>query len=96
MIRHAWIGANAEIAQKRQRVLDGKSRTTVYVKHKTEVFVEADEVLKGLIDEEYTRHPFYGSRKMVGYLRSCGHRVNRKRACPTSGSDRGFARLILT
>ena len=29
------------------------------------VFVESNEVLKRLIDEEYTRHPFYGSRKMV-------------------------------
>jgi putative transposase len=37
-------------------------------------------LLKRLIDEEYTRHPFYGSRKMVVYLGRCGHRVNRKRA----------------
>lgn len=36
--------------------------------------------LKRLIDEEYTRHPFYSSRKMVVYLLRCGHRVNRKRA----------------
>jgi putative transposase len=43
------------------------------------VFVESDEVLKRLIDEEYMRHPFYGSRKMVVYLGRCGHRVNRKR-----------------
>jgi putative transposase len=32
-----------------------------------------------LIDEEYTRHPFFGSRKMRDYLRRLGHRVNRKR-----------------
>lgn len=32
-----------------------------------------------LIDEEYTRHPFYGSRKMVRHLRGLGHAVNRKR-----------------
>jgi putative transposase len=32
-----------------------------------------------LLDEEYTRHPFYGSRKMVVYLGQCGHHVNRKR-----------------
>ena len=42
--------------------------------------VEIDVLLKRLIDEEYTRHPFYGSRKMVVYLGRCGHRVNRKRA----------------
>ncbi len=32
-----------------------------------------------LIDEEYTRHPFYGSRKMCAWLRMQGHVVNRKR-----------------
>ncbi len=32
-----------------------------------------------IIDEEYTKHPFYGSRKMRDALRRRGHRVNRKR-----------------
>src|SRR3546814_11520259 len=32
-----------------------------------------------LIDEEYTRHPFYGSRRMGVFLRHGGCRVNRKR-----------------
>ena len=32
-----------------------------------------------LIDEEYTRHPFLGSRRMVQFLRNRGLRVNRKR-----------------
>ncbi|MEB0141328.1 IS3 family transposase, partial [Undibacterium sp. CCC2.1] len=31
------------------------------------------------LDEEYTRHPFYGTRRMTHYLRDCGHAVNRKR-----------------
>ena len=35
--------------------------------------------LMRLIDEEYTRHPFYGSRQMRNYLRRLRHRVNRKR-----------------
>ncbi len=35
--------------------------------------------LMRLIDEEYTRRPFYGSRKMRDYLRRQGYRVNRKR-----------------
>jgi putative transposase len=39
---------------------------------------EAMELL-ALIDAEYTRHPFYGSRKMVIYLGQVNHRVNRKR-----------------
>ena len=32
-----------------------------------------------LIDEEYTRHPFYGTRRMVVFLLTVGHTVNRKR-----------------
>jgi putative transposase len=79
MIRRGWIGVHADVTQKRQCALTGVSRTTVYVKRKPEVFIEVDEVLKRLIDEEYTRHPFYGSRKMVVHLLRCGHRVNRKR-----------------
>jgi putative transposase len=31
------------------------------------------------IDEEYTKHPFYGSRRMRAYLRSLGYQVSRKR-----------------
>jgi putative transposase len=32
-----------------------------------------------LIDEEYTAHPFYGSRKVTRWLRDQGEAVNRKR-----------------
>jgi len=35
--------------------------------------------LMQLIDEEYMRHPFYGTRKMTAYLNRLGHCVNRKR-----------------
>ena len=35
--------------------------------------------LMRLIDEQYTRTPFYGSPKMTLWLRSQGHAVNRKR-----------------
>ncbi len=46
---------------------------------------EQDLELLRLIDEQYTRRPFYGSRKMVAYLREQGHRVNRKRVlCPVA------------
>lgn len=31
------------------------------------------------LDEEYTRHPFYGTRRMTKYLRGRGYAVNRKR-----------------
>lgn len=36
-------------------------------------------LLLELIDKEYTRHPFYGSRKIMHYLRKEGYRINRKR-----------------
>jgi len=32
-----------------------------------------------LLDQEYTAHPFYGSRKMTSWLRQRGEEVNRKR-----------------
>ena len=80
MTRRSWIGIHTEVTQKRQCVLAGVVRGTVYAQRKPKSPDEADEVLKRLIDEEYTRHPFYGSRKMVVYLGRCGHRVNRKRA----------------
>lgn len=32
-----------------------------------------------LIDVEYTRRPFYGSRKIKIYLQNLGHKINRKR-----------------
>ncbi len=40
---------------------------------------EHECLLLQLLDEEYTRHPFYGSRRMTKYLCDCGHAVNRKR-----------------
>ena len=39
----------------------------------------SDLELSQLIDEEYTRRPFYGSRRMVVFLQSQGHCMNRKR-----------------
>ncbi len=44
--------------------------------------VAVDEVtlkLMNLIDEQYTRTPFYGSRKILRYLWELGYSVNRKR-----------------
>jgi putative transposase len=40
---------------------------------------EYELLLLRLLDEEYTRHPFYGSRKMKVWLGTQGHPVNRKR-----------------
>lgn len=44
-------------------------------KPKPKPVIDTDELLKRLIDEEYTRPPFYRSRKMVVHLGRCGHWV---------------------
>ena len=51
----------------------------MYAPHLVSVPDELELLLLSLIDAEYTRHPFFGSRKMVIYLATMGHRVNRKR-----------------
>ena len=40
---------------------------------------EENLLLMRLLDEQYTRTPFYGSRKMTEWLATRGHEVNRKR-----------------
>ena len=81
MTRCNWINkADADkVALRRQCVLAGVCRATLYARQKPRALAPDDEILKRLIDEEYTRSPFYGSRKMVAYLERCGHSVNRKR-----------------
>ena len=59
--------------------LAGVSRATLYAHQKPKLIDAEDLLLCALIDEEYTRHPFYGSRRMVVILARAGHIVNRKR-----------------
>ena len=67
---------NKEISISRQAELLGISRSSIYYIPVTNPY---DIVLMGLIDEQYTKTPFYGSRKMTNYLKKKGHQVNRKR-----------------
>jgi putative transposase len=69
-------GGNAPSVS-RQCALVGLSRSSYYY----EPAPESPEnlALMRLIDREYMRHPFLGSRRMASYLRGAGHRVNRKR-----------------
>jgi putative transposase len=55
----------------------GLSRSSYYYEPATET--PANLALMALIDEEYTAHPFLGSRRMTTWLRGEGHAVNRKR-----------------
>lgn len=79
MMRQDWVDKGDAVAVSRQCVLAGVSRATLYARQKPRPPDAGEELLKGLIDEEYTRHPFYGSRRMVVHLGRCGHTVNRKR-----------------
>ena len=63
----------------RQCELAGVTRSTVYAKRLAAERNEQELTLLGAIDAEYTRHPFYGSRKMTVYLCGIGHQINRKR-----------------
>ena len=78
-VRRAWIERDAALAVSRQCVLAGVTRSWVYAPRAEEPLDEADLRLLELIDAEYTRRPFYGSRRMVLYLKEQGHEVNRKR-----------------
>ena len=53
------------------------SRSSVY--YSSSKASQHELKLMRLIDEQYLRTPFYGSRKMVAWLRSQGYSVNRKR-----------------
>ena len=59
--------------------LAGVTRSTFYAPHQTAGPDELELTLLSEIDAEYTRHPFFGSRKITVYLCGIGHQVNRKR-----------------
>jgi len=68
-----------EISVRRQCELLGVSRGSLYY----EPVGESEENLRlmRLMDEQYTRAPFYGSRRMTAWLAAQGFQVNRKRIC---------------
>jgi putative transposase len=79
MIRQGWIDQGEAVAVVQQCDLAGVSRATFYAHKAPEAVDELDLLHSRLIDEEYTRHPFYGTRRMVVFLKTNGHVVNRKR-----------------
>jgi len=66
-----------EISVRRQCELLGVNRAGLYYERRGES--EENLRLMRLLDEQYTRTPFYGSRKMTEWLRTKGIAVNRKR-----------------
>ena len=83
-VRRAWIECAAPagsptLAVSRQCALAGVARSWVYRAPAGETLDERDLRLLSLIDAQYTRRPFYGSRRLVVYLKEQGLTVNRKR-----------------
>jgi putative transposase len=68
---------HAELSVRRQCELLGLNRSGLYY----EPVGESEENLQlmRLLDEQYTRTPFYGSRRMAEWLGTQGYEVNRKR-----------------
>ena len=73
MIEHA----NQRLSVREQARLLGLNRSGLYYRKK---LPSKEEVaLKHRIDEIYTRHPFYGSRRIAVTLQQAGQHISRKR-----------------
>lgn len=68
-----------EIPISRQCELLGLPRSSLYYRSRERGESREDQDLMRLIDEQYTRTPFYGTRRMTAWLKRQGHTVNRKR-----------------
>ena len=71
-LRLGWIEAADEVSLVRQCELSSVSRTTVYRPREAALSDDDDLSLCALIDGEFTRHPFNGSRRMVVTLKRQG------------------------
>jgi putative transposase len=76
-VRRALIGPDPAVSIRRQCELLELPRSTYYYLPVSET-VENLELLR-LLDEQYLRTPFYGSRRMAAWLVREGYEVNRKR-----------------
>jgi len=68
---------HTEISVRRQCELLDVNRSGLYYEPVSES--QKNLTLMRLLDEQYTRTPFYGSRRMREWLATKGHEVNRKR-----------------
>jgi putative transposase len=77
-VRRAWVDAeDCQWSVRQQCELLSLNRATWYYTAATE---SAENLcLMRLIDEQYLRRPFFGSRRMAVWLQSVGHVANRKR-----------------
>lgn len=69
-----------QISLSRQCELLNLSRSSFYCQSQPNPHHEQEnQTLLRLLDEQYTRTPFYGSRRLTHWLQTQGHQVNRKR-----------------
>jgi putative transposase len=76
-LRKIWISSENSLPVSMHCQLVDVNRTNRYGKPK-QLSPNDDDLLLRLIDEEYTLHPFYGSRRMRQVLIKKGSTVNRK------------------
>ncbi len=67
-----------ELSIKKQCKLIGLNRSSYYYQPKKPLH-NKDLKLMNLIDEQYTKHPFFGSRQIRNVLRLKGYKINRKK-----------------
>src|SRR4029453_5213096 len=76
--KRQWIEpSNVNISIARQCELLGLNRSSLYYQAKGHS--QQNLLLMRLIDEQYTKRPFFGSPKITDWLRKQGHQVNHKR-----------------
>jgi putative transposase len=80
-VRREWIGRApppeaSALAVSRQCALAGVARSWVYAPRADGTLDELDLALLRSSGAEYTKHPFYGTRRMVVYLKEQGYTVN--------------------
>lgn len=78
-LRQAWICGADPLPLRRPCTLAGVCRATYDGQQPPRPADEAETLLLRLLDAEYTRHPFVGSRRRVPLLRQRGWVVNRQR-----------------
>ena len=76
-MRRKWIKRHRFYSIRRQCKLAGLTRSSIYYKPTPES--EENLKLMRLIDEQYLRHPEYGSPRMTDWLHEQGFVVNHKR-----------------
>lgn len=63
-----WIEGESQLAVARQCALAGVARSSFYARGQEREHPAGELETMRLIDEEYTRRPFYGSRRLVVFL----------------------------